>query len=305
MTKSRDHLRGILYLRYSTHNMNTMKNFLLCSALLGLMAWSGCKKEPCTVPTNPDCVNYCFDPTDPDCDGYDPCTAETPVSAEFRIIENGSFGPMELYDTMYFDTFYTGDLITEAIHQHPDWSYQWRIGSGAYEGVSTALDYRSAGYGEAITMTLMVEGPPNIRCFPDDDGRDTVTKIVYRGDPWESKVYGSYHGYLNGNPDDTITISLLFFPELMNDPDQFATPAINLKRGCSWRWENGVGTARKLKFSNGGNVMCDNPRGLLTLDPEKTADFDQVLIEYSLWDREAGPDLNNRKNFRFEGRRVP
>jgi hypothetical protein len=61
-----------------------MRQILLLSALLGLLVWSGCKREDCTNPTNPDCSNYCFDPTDLDCDGYDPGLAQRQVSAQWH-----------------------------------------------------------------------------------------------------------------------------------------------------------------------------------------------------------------------------
>jgi hypothetical protein len=231
---------------------------------------------------------------------------EGPVNADFRIIERARGHLVHVLDTMYYDTFYTADLITEAIHQREDWTYRWIIGAGEYDDPSTALDYRSVNYGDAVEMTLIVEGPTNTACFPDDDGRDTVTKVIHRYLPSinETSVLGTYHGYLNGDVADTVTISFLFFPDLVNDPDQFANRAINLKRGCSWHFY-GASTYRKLHFDIGGSVMCDNPRGLLVLDPEKTGDFDSVRIDYSLMDRSAGANSGDRLNFVFEGRRVP
>jgi hypothetical protein len=277
-----------------------MKHVLFVFAALGLLALSGCKK-PCEDPTDPECVNYCFDPTDPACDGYDPCTAETPVSADFRIIENGSYGPMEIYDTMYFDTFFVRNLITEAIHQHPDWKYQWKIGSGEYDGVSTGLDYSSAGYGEAINMTLMVEGPPNTGCFPNDDGRDTVTRVVYRMNGYQSAdrhPLGMYHGYLNDTPEDTSTLGFNWYQA----SGRFQVDMVNFYRGCSSPPRNTASTTRKYLFTSGGSLNCASPGGLLILDPGKTGDFDSVRIEYSIRDYST-PDPDDREHFIFQGRR--
>lgn len=272
--------------------------------MLLAIAASGCDR--CDDPTNPECDNYCVDETNPECPNYDACWDQGEVSAEFRIIESSRFGPMHVLDTMYYDTFYTGDLITEAIQQHDDWTYRWIIGAGEYDGVSTALDYRSANYGAPVQMTLIVEGPPNTACFPDDDGRDTVTRVVYRRSlPYEKiNILGTYHGYLNGNPSDTTTIAFLFYPDLVNNPDEHAYKAINLKRGCSWGWGDAVFTNRKMKFSNGGSVMCDNPRGLLVLDPGKAEDWDSVRIDYSLMDRSVPISQGKRLDFVFHGRRV-
>jgi len=50
-----------------------MKNLLLFTALLSLLAWSGCKR--------------CDDPTDPECENYDPCYVANPLSPDFSIEE--------------------------------------------------------------------------------------------------------------------------------------------------------------------------------------------------------------------------
>jgi len=291
MTKSRDHLRGILYLRYSTHNMNTMKNFLLCSALLGLMAWSGCKKEPCTDPTNPECVNYCFDPTDPDCDGYDPCTAQTPVSAEFRIIEDGSYGLREHYDTVYYDTVASIRLIHEAVHVHPDWTYTWQIGTGRYDGPNLNLTYTNAPKDQPIYITLFVEGPPNFSCFPMDDGRDTlVRKVVFTIDPFFASLF---HGYLNGNPEDTITLGWI------KNPNPLLITSYNFKRGCFTSSVILTQTKRSTGFYPTATNHCDRPRGRMVRDPHKTGDWEKVRAEYILT-----PPGEDTLQMVFEGRRV-
>ena len=268
-----------------------MRNLLLLTALLGLLAWSGCKK-PCEDPTDPDCVNYCFDPTDPNCDGYDPCTAETPVSAEFRIIENGTWGYMKLLDTVYYDTVRSTDLISEALHIHDDWTYTWYIGTETYDGPERSLDYSSAPKGIPVSITLVVEGPPNTACFPDDDGRDTVSRqVVFTDDRFFQSLF---HGYLNGEETDTVTLG---FQEGGLGRLMFM---VNFKPGCIYdqQW-SGTATYRKFLFEPGGTYKCDRPEGVMIRDPEKTGDFERVRCEYTL--TAPGEGVTHMV---FEGRRI-
>jgi len=273
--------------------MNTMKNFLLCSALLGLMAWSGCKKEPCTVPTNPDCVNYCFDPTDPWCDGYDSCTAETPVSADFRIIENGSYGPIDLLDTVYYDTVSNTSLITEAIHENSDWSYTWQIGAQRYYDLRTALEYGAAPERTPIPLTLMVEGPPHTDCFPDDDGRDTLTRYVIIDRTLPDTVL--FAGYRNGDVSDSLNIMVFM------DKEYGRRRYAGLTDSCYGEISNGARTRRNFIYKD-ASTGCNSGILNLTLDPEKTGDFGKVKGTYSYMEDIYDPD--SRLYFRFDGRRI-
>jgi hypothetical protein len=117
---------------------------------------------------------------------------------------------------------------------------------------------------------------------------------VYRGNPARSLFLDFYHGFLNNNPEDTVSLGFLF------DEIERTNAMINLKFGCSSPWQEGANTSRKLKF--GGAPYCDRPKGLLVLDPAKRGDFDSVYIEYSLLDRSTS-EVSDRLHFVFEGRR--
>ncbi|MDX2284412.1 MAG: hypothetical protein NW241_09630 [Bacteroidia bacterium] len=248
--------------------------------------------KPCDDPANPECPNYCADETNPKCPNYDPCTAETPVSADFRIIENGSWGSLQLFDTVYYDTVRSTNLISEALHVHDDWTYTWYIGSETYEGALCGLDYSPAPKGIPVGITLVVEGPPNTACFPDDDGRDTMTRqVVFTSNSFFTSLF---HGHLNGNLEDTITLGFRLHPT-----NPLLTALYNFKRGCSQEYWNKASTSRSLIFNTGSSAKCDYPTGKMVRDPEKTGDFERVRCEYTLTPSGSAPIP-----MVFEGRRV-
>ncbi|MEL7065750.1 MAG: hypothetical protein AAFP00_18560, partial [Bacteroidota bacterium] len=92
--------------------------------------------KPCDDWTDPDCPNYCVDETNPLCPNYDACLIQTPVSADFLMLER-SIGADPITDTIYYDTVLSSSIITQATHIHEDWTYKWEIGAGEYEGTST------------------------------------------------------------------------------------------------------------------------------------------------------------------------
>ncbi|MEZ4825678.1 MAG: hypothetical protein R3C61_05190 [Bacteroidia bacterium] len=75
-----------------------------------------------------------------------------------------------------------------------------------------------------IEIKLMVQGTPITNCFPEDTGTDTMVRKVVFTD--KHRWIADYHGFLNGNPEDTITLKI--YP---GDPF-LVTQMYNFKRGC-------------------------------------------------------------------------
>lgn len=256
-----------------------MKDYAIIFIISLALLMHACR--PCDDPTDPECPNYCVDATNPACPNYDPCTAQTPVSADFRIIENGSWGFMQLFDTVYYDTVRSTNLTSQALHLHDDWTYTWSIGSESYEGPQCSLDYSNAPKGVPVSITLLVEGPPNTACFPNDDGRDTVSRqVVFKNDTF---FHSLFHGYLNGDPTDTITLG--FYRK-----EPFLGAMVNFKRGCeetSGSYSS-TSTFRSVRFYGSDN-RCDNPSGRMVRDPDKVGDFEKVRCEYTLTPPDSDP----------------
>ena len=134
-----------------------MRNLLLLTALLGLLAWSGCKK-PCEDPTDPECVNYCFDPTDPDCDGYDPCWDAQVVKADFEMAE--VMGEFYIDNPLYVptDTSLANKFVRFRALQEAD-EYEWRIGGHPeiFDEREVQLRFR---YPTELFVTLIIRREP-------------------------------------------------------------------------------------------------------------------------------------------------
>ena len=258
---------------------------------------SGCKK--CDDPTDPECPNYCVDETNPECPNYDPCWDQTPVSADFRLIENGSNGLIKLSDTLYpgYDSVRRFYVITDAIHKKPDWKYTWVIGAGTYDSQQTALDYVDAPKGVPIGVTLMVEGPPNTTCFPYDDGRDTATQFFYR-ERHANVDTTEYAGYRDGNLQDSIRI--LFYYDYAQGTGRLA----GFFEGCDAPIGAGAGTY-KTTIRLDGSTGCNLLRATLVHDPDRTGDFKKVRCTYSyVVDMSQDPSNYVRTSHVFEGRLV-
>ncbi|MDX2246423.1 MAG: hypothetical protein SF052_06595 [Bacteroidia bacterium] len=267
--------------------------------LTGLL--TGCK---CDDPTNPECPNYCGDETNPECPNYNPCWDQLPISADFRIIESASYAFVSILDTVYFDTLRTRDLIFDAKYPEEGRKFTWYVGSEQYETAQLYLDFRTAPTEVPIPITLVLETAPHPSCFPDSEGKDTLTRSIVltnrsRFDFRHAPIH--YHGYLNGNINDTITLKFyqIDYPGLPSESFY-----LNFKRGCViTSLGDRALTTRIRRFDASGTADCDGPKGEIRLDPDKTGDFRKVKITYSLWDRSA-PGFTVRIPMLFEGRQL-
>lgn len=140
-----------------------------------------------------------------------------------------------------------------------------------------------------------MEGPPNLNCFPDDDGRDTVTRYVVIDRTIPDTII--YAGYRDGDVEDSLNIMFYWDFQQGAGRRKFS----GLTDSCDARISGGARTWRKriiMDSSIGYNVGNIN----LTLDPEKEGDFTRVSAECSYLQDTADPD--SRLYFRFDGRRI-
>ncbi len=274
-----------------------MNKYLLLTTMAVLL-FAACK--PCDDPTNPECKNYCDDWRNPDCfnfcidslnpacPNYNPCFAETRVSADFWIIEDGSWGYLTLTDTLYRDTVYSTDLIFQARNVRNDWNYTWFIGATTYKGPRVSLSFTTAPVLERIPIVLVVSGSENATCFPDSDGRDTLIKwfvISAPSEPFTAK----WHGYRDGNRQDTTSFELFRNP--LNGGLFVGGTVVDFDGVFPTVTEAAI-AFRKYLFVT---TCCNQIRGLILRDPAKVGDFDSVRITYSF----PGTDT-----FQIDGRRA-
>jgi hypothetical protein len=128
-------------------------------ALLLVVVW-GCRKE-----------KPAFDLSD-----KDPCSCAQEVSAEFVIEERATHIPEEIWDKT--DTT-NWDSMVRFTATEQDAQYTWYIGSQVFNTKSVSRFFSEEWKENDISITLVVNKQPNLTCFPDDDGYDSITKTFH------------------------------------------------------------------------------------------------------------------------------
>ena len=221
-----------------------------------------------------------------------PCCGKKPVTANFTITETRGFPlwlieKFEPYDT---DTLMFGDAVFTATERAAN--YTWLIGT---EVLHDKVVQRSGfPLGQTVPITLIVEKTPNLSgCFPDDDGRDTVTRYLYKAESnCESVIQGEYFGALESNPQDTFTVFIDNCPPYIDVPGELSGSLVisNLKRDCAFKAHDFVISYKQITF---WGPLCDNPVGQIKVSD---ANYDDITIKFNYL---TGDDKD--KEFIFKG----
>ena len=158
-----------------------------------------CKKDDSTT----DCS--CYDPENPECVNYDPCTAKSPVTADFAIERHVLFAP-------FGDTFvdggdkFGGTLRFRALEDHAQ--YQWVIGYETLFTQEVTRNFSKVDLGLEIPIKLTVTKEPDTVCFPEDSGVSTkIRKFQIVSKYSDYDCMGTYRGVFN-NTGDSVDIFL-------------------------------------------------------------------------------------------------
>lgn len=154
----------------------------------------------------PSCTKPCFDPQNPDCEDYDPCFGLSGTSADFDMIScincNYSDSLMRKADTIM------GGLVYFEAQESLD-TYTWKVGSDPRIFTEKRFRLRFSDFKGPINIQLVGTKRINPNCFPDDDGIDTVNKILYvTGGLPDSliPITGVFEGYDESEPDSIYQI---------------------------------------------------------------------------------------------------
>lgn len=150
--------------------MKALNLLLITCSMAGILTWAGCKEEPpCNDPTNPDCANY------------DPCYGKKPVTADFEMSQGWTIVPPRQVEEWIPDVAFRRGLIgfKPVGYDEKDTTvkYTWLLGSEViheYHFERSFIDTKE----REIPITLIVEKKPDLSCFPEDDGKDTLTKLI-------------------------------------------------------------------------------------------------------------------------------
>ena len=135
----------------------------------------------------------------------DPCAGSTQVKADFTMYEQLPYDSLFVADTvLQYNVVY---FIAKGNYKQ----YKWKIGNddSTFTGDTIRLHFDQPF--SQIAVTLFVSSEPNTKCFPNDDGKDTITKYLCVV-PWRggSALIGYYKGITLDNPKDTFIVNVGF-----------------------------------------------------------------------------------------------
>ncbi|GAB4403079.1 MAG: hypothetical protein OHK0053_27600 [Microscillaceae bacterium] len=152
-------------------------------------------------------ITACKDDPEPN-----PCLELAPTFADF-VMEEELVKPAP-YEVRYFEVDTIGALNNHFIRftakdKLAD-SYEWVVGSDprVYTTRSFSLQF-TQGFGN-VPVRLIVKKAPNNACFPEDDGIDTLTKVLHVLPYGQMPIIGEYEGYNLSNPSKIFTIKIFW-----------------------------------------------------------------------------------------------
>lgn len=200
----------------------------------------------------------------------DPCQGQLANPLTFRFIE--AFG------TPTPDTAYNNQPMVFEAPGAPYTSYQWLVGQldvRTGQRISVRFDGQTRG---AIPVRLIATRPPNTACFKNDDGVDTLTKVLTLVPDYSLRapIYGRFQGADKSTPNDTFTVRIyqganFYYP---NNPAAEPTNYIvGVPKGCRKPYFDIGLTWRGITASSGGCTGLNITKGYLTTR-------DSIRLEY-------------------------
>jgi hypothetical protein len=242
------------------------KLFFLLMSLALMMSCNKCK-ERCDDPTNPECPNYQTPNQD------DPCLDAELTTANFQMFQNLPI-PNELDSSIQFYKYcFLGSAITlHAIQDSAD--YHWIIGANHYYTRDVTFSFGAQWEDQNIELKLIVTRAPDSFCYPNDNGVDTVSKIVVPRHECNASFWGHYFGAWENQPNDSFEISFTYdgisscFPLMITG----AKPGIDTPCEASGSYF----TDNYLVLDGTSNI-CYWPVGVVKLD----SSLNKIRFDYS------------------------
>lgn len=152
----------------------------------------------------------CHDRSDPDCENYDPFYGKSPFSTAFTISEQLGYGSPnnEIYTE---DNLVVGRKLKFSVVDKNASSYTWYLGTDTFQYLTEkvlpiGIDLEYGTYYAA----LVLEKEPNLICFPNDAGSDSVYKKFTYIHWCDALFVGTYLGAWANVPNDSAEVSIQF-----------------------------------------------------------------------------------------------
>ena len=203
--------------------------------------------------------------------------------------------------------------------------YKWYIGSQVYNTPNVSLLFESQWSGNDIPITLVVKKIPNIDCFPNDDGYDSITKSFYVSyspifpEPMDENrvvehvgLAGTYRLF-NENLQDSIDVVLGFCDNefalqvtLENIDGNGSTCLCGAEFGSTSTLKVQQWAYREMKFGTSNGVadavntsFCKSLQGVVRRPMNGEAEFE---IESNMWPYVNGPITTTW--YKYKGRKI-
>lgn len=159
-------------------------------ALFALLSACSCKRD-------------CQDPTNPDCENYNPCFGKTQPSAKFIMEETNIVLANE--GIWVADSAFLGySLRFRSEYTDSKYKHTWYVGNEIFNSHTTpSRSFENLPRPQFISISHVLEYTPDLQCFPDDDGKDSVAQkfLLIASPNTDFQTYGTYRGALNGSLD--------------------------------------------------------------------------------------------------------
>jgi hypothetical protein len=235
------------------------------------------------------------------CDGGepDPCKNQVQTLGGFKIYEYLQHSDGDT--TIATDTTLTKNIVL--FKADTDYvSYEWKIGDDprvfSTKEVPLAFDEPVSH----LKIQLIAKWNANLKCFPSDNGVDTVVSYLTVIDRKANPIFGEYRGANQSNTSDNFNM------RVMHDEFYDWINIVNINKGC-YPIDEGSGlrgftTAmgyKTLLFNSGFYFeSCNNPKGIFTLHPNGR----DVTVDYSTGNgSELVPETKRIKDV-FKGKRI-
>jgi hypothetical protein len=156
------------------------------------------------------CKRDCQDYTNPDCENYDPCYGKEKPSAKFIMEESNT--EMVNQGLWFADSVFFGAMLRfRSEFNEPGYKHTWYVGSEVFTSSATpSRNFLNQARPQDITISHVLEYTPNMQCFPDDNGKDSVAQTfrLIASFNTDFQTFGIYRGVLD-NQVDSIEVKLL------------------------------------------------------------------------------------------------
>lgn len=236
----------------------------------------------------------CNDPSNPKCSNYNPCFGKKETSAAFYMYEspNTLFTFPAWLDIKWTlldsDTSVLGGLIFRAMQENAV-EYQWWVGTEVNPrfGREIQIDFGSSKIPKRIR--LIVKSNPDNNCFPNDDGIDTVDRMLYfLEDPCNNyPLKGKWEGAFKDNPDSTFIFE---YGHCRQSGSQSFKPFFSGFDDTLWYFCNSDLSTYRQKWITGKSTWIDSTTGK-RIPPSRinrafctlsnNSDSVRILVEYN------------------------